>query len=160
MSLSMFYFYFFILFILFYLFYLFIYLFSLFELSFEHEQFLRIGRIFPQFSELCCDAKGISGPPFLLQLSKNGFSYVLVAKCLFTRYTFLRPIMTKTANNIAQALLEIFTAFGSPSIIISDNGTEFKNVIVKSLDELLKISHTFTVPYNPRTNGSAERASF
>ena len=41
----------------------------------------------------------------------------------------------------------------------SDNGTEFCNARVKQLLAEAGVNHTFTAPYNPRSNGVVERAN-
>jgi len=60
-------------------------------------------------------------------------------------------------ETIAKTLLCIFTTFGFPRIIQSDNGTEFVNRCVKALTEASLIDHRLITPYHPQANGAAER---
>ena len=49
-----------------------------------------------------------------------------------TKFTILRPLKTKTAEEVAYQLLDIFCLFGAPYILQSDNGREFANKLIKS----------------------------
>ena len=60
-------------------------------------------------------------------------------------------------KTIVKHLIQVFSNFGYPRILQSDNGSEFKNVTVKLLTESTGIDHRLTTPYHPRANGSAER---
>ena len=46
-------------------------------------------------------------------------------------------------------LLQIFMHMGIPHLLMSDNGSEFKNELDKKLIVLLGIKHIFTTPYHP-----------
>ena len=50
-----------------------------------------------------------------------------------TKWTVLRPLKTKKAEEIAENLVNIFCHFGSPLILHSDNGREFVNEVIHSL---------------------------
>jgi hypothetical protein len=88
--------------------------------------------------------------------STNGSNYVLLLVDIATRFVILRPIMDKTAESVSRALYMIFTDFGIPQIIQSDNGTEFSNLIINQIASLANIDHRFISPYHPRANGAAE----
>ncbi|XP_025262931.1 KRAB-A domain-containing protein 2-like [Camponotus floridanus] len=53
-----------------------------------------------------------------------------------TKFTILRPLKTKTAEEMAYQLIDIFCLFGAPCILQSDNGREFVNKIIKSLADM------------------------
>lgn len=60
------------------------------------------------------------------------------------KFVILKPIEFKRAELVASNSVDIFTLFGAPSVIHSDNGREFYNQIVSSLKVLwpeLKIVH-------------------
>ena len=66
----------------------------------------------------------------------------------------------KTAIEVAKALYELFGLFGSPKILQSDNGKEFRNGVVSALKLLapnLKIVHGRA--RHPQAQGSVERAN-
>ena len=49
-------------------------------------------------------------------------------------------------------LLNLIASFGAPDCIITDNGGEYKNRIIKEFCENHNITHRFTTPYNPQQN--------
>lgn len=77
-----------------------------------------------------------------------------------TKLLFLRPLQTKTANEVANELLKIFLEVGAPSILQSDNGREFTNSLISELVKMwpnLKILHGR--PRHPQSQGSIERSN-
>lgn len=93
-----------------------------------------------------------------LPTTVEGHNYVLVVVDLFTRFIFLEPMIAKSASDVSQALMKIFSQFGFPRELLSDNGSEFKNQVVKGLATLVGFTQKFSLPYNPRVNGAAENA--
>ncbi|CAN0047154.1 unnamed protein product, partial [Choristocarpus tenellus] len=60
--------------------------------------------------------------------------YVISAICQLTRFAFLILIPDKQEVTIAKALFEIiFSIFGAPEILHSDQGLEFENRLVLEL---------------------------
>ena len=51
----------------------------------------------------------------------------------------------------------VFLRHGTPRMLVSDNGTENINQIMKYIVEELRIKHIKTSTYNPRANGRIER---
>ena len=47
---------------------------------------------------------------------------------------------------------------GIPAILQTDNGSEYKNDIIKEFCETNNISHIFSSPRHPQTNGEIEVA--
>src|ERR1051325_8446554 len=60
----------------------------------------------------------------------------------------------KTVDFIYQ---EIICRYGCPEVILTDQGTHFKNKLVKKLCEKFEIRHKLSSPYHPQTNGLVER---
>ena len=89
--------------------------------------------------------------------TSDGYNYILVLVDVCSRFTILRALRDKSALSVARELLIIFTDFGFPKIIQSDNGKEFVNAIIESLFTTFKIDKRLTSPYHPRANGLAER---
>ena len=51
----------------------------------------------------------------------------------FSKFHLLFPLKTKAAKEVTQGLIErVFSVFGLPSILHSDNGSEFVNEILNS----------------------------
>lgn len=77
-----------------------------------------------------------------------------------TKFTILRPLKTKTAEEVAYQLIDIFCLFGAPCILQSDNGREFVNKIIKSLADMwpgMKLVNG--KPRHSQSQGSVERSN-
>lgn len=64
--------------------------------------------------------------------------FILVYQDHLTKFVLLRSLHSKRADEVAYHLLDIFTTFGPPNILHSDNGREFCSQIIKSLCEMWK----------------------
>ena len=77
-----------------------------------------------------------------------------------TKFVVLKPLKSKTSEEVAYNLLDIFTLIGAPSILQSDNGKEFVNKIIENLKLMwpeLQIVHG--KPRHSQSQGSVERAN-
>ena len=86
--------------------------------------------------------------------------WILVYQDHLTKFVQLRPVTSKRAPEIAYQLLDIFSIFGAPSILQSDNGREFVNSVITELSAMwdgLKIVHG--KPRHSQSQGSVERAN-
>ena len=86
--------------------------------------------------------------------------WILVYQDHLTKFVQLRPVTSKRAPEIAYQLLDIFSIFGAPSILQSDNGREFVNSVITELSAMwdgLKIVHG--KPRHSQTQGSVERVN-
>ena len=63
----------------------------------------------------------------------GSYKFTLNYQDHFTKFCILKSLKTKIASEIAYQLLDIFTTFGAPEILQSDNGREF---VVKVIQEL------------------------
>ena len=67
---------------------------------------------------------------------------------------------SKTAIEVATALFDIFSIFGVPYILQSDNGREFRNQIVSALKVMCpEMSMVHGRARHPQSQGSVERAN-
>ena len=83
--------------------------------------------------------------------------YVLTCVCCFSRWVWLVPISDKSAENIAKGLMRIFCDAGSfPTVLRSDNASEFVGRIVTSLNKMLEIKHITGSAYHPQSQGQGE----
>ena len=90
--------------------------------------------------------------------TKRGNKLILVIKDALTRYVEIVPIKAKNELVIAKELVEkIYCRHGAPAILISDNGTEFINELMKQICVLLNIGRISTTPYHPQANGLVEQ---
>ncbi|XP_045511256.1 KRAB-A domain-containing protein 2-like [Colias croceus] len=92
--------------------------------------------------------------------SDGEFKFIMVYQDHLTKFVQLRCLKSKRAEEVAYHLLDIFTTFGAPSILQSDNGREFANKVVKEVCAMwpeLKIVHG--KPRHSQSQGSVERAN-
>jgi len=81
----------------------------------------------------------------------------LVMVDAYTKWPEVHITKNMLASNTISKCREIFTNFGLPQTVVSDNGRTF---ISKEFQDFLKgngICHKKTAPYHPATNGLAER---
>ena len=77
-------------------------------------------------------------------LPDGELKWILNAQDHLTKFCHLRPLKAKTAKEVALCLYEIFCRFGAPVVLYSDNGKEFRNELITSLQLLwpdLQIVH-------------------
>ena len=66
------------------------------------------------------------------------YNFILNYQHHLTTFVLLRPLKSKTAEEVAYQLLDIFTTIGAPRVLHSDNGKEFANQVVNELKRLNK----------------------
>jgi hypothetical protein len=71
----------------------------------------------------------------------RGYSYILTAIDVFSRYAWGMPIKSKHSENIVNAFQDIFKMGRKPSQIQTDQGTEFENRIVQSFFKKHGVHH-------------------
>ncbi|XP_072398311.1 KRAB-A domain-containing protein 2-like [Diabrotica undecimpunctata] len=87
------------------------------------------------------------------------YKFIMVYQDHLSKFVQLRALKTKRAEEVAYHLLEVFTIFGVPHILHSDNGREFANKIIEevcSMWDELKIVHK--KPRHSQSQGSKERS--
>nr|GFA03817.1 retrovirus-related Pol polyprotein from transposon TNT 1-94 [Tanacetum cinerariifolium] len=92
--------------------------------------------------------------------SINEKRYVLVIVDDYSRYTWVQFLRSKDeAPEVIKTFLKrINVLFQSPVIIIrTDNGTEFKNQVLKEYFDCVGISHQMSYVRSPQQNGVVER---
>nr|XP_054768497.1 uncharacterized protein LOC129276082 [Lytechinus pictus] len=88
---------------------------------------------------------------------KRTYRYILTAIDVFSRYTWLRPMKTKSSTNVARHLSKFFDMFGTPTYIHHDQGTEFKGRVNIMLSHR-GIQDITSAPYHPDSQGKVERS--
>lgn len=66
-------------------------------------------------------------------------------------------IRRNSAYNAARTIIDWAAAFGVPKSQMSDGTMHFKNEIIRLVEKILNLSHHFTLPNCPWSNGSVER---
>ncbi|UYV76695.1 K02A2.6-like [Cordylochernes scorpioides] len=78
----------------------------------------------------------------------------------YTKWLEIVIIKDITSRTIIGHLREIFARFGLPELLVTDNGRQFVSSEFEEFTKINSIRHTKTSPYNPSTNGLAERYRF
>ena len=102
------------------------------------------------FSVIHVDHKG--------PLPRSGeYTNILVVVCALTRFTLYIPVPNVTAAETQKALMtHVFSIFGFPLVIVSDNGPAFRSNLQKQLADFFGFRHVPILPYNAAANGTAE----
>ena len=87
----------------------------------------------------------------ILRLPENekGFNGILVLIELVTRFSFAKPIRSKSTNEVASIITEYTCKFDPFEELLSDQGREFCNNVLESLKTNLGFKHIITSAYNP-----------
>ena len=103
------------------------------------------------WSKLAIDVIG----PFDRTAAGNKFALTIVD--MATRYPVAIPLKKVDTASTADALLKVFSDFGTPETLVSDNGGNFTSTMMTELLKALGISQIRVAPYNPQANGMVER---
>ena len=96
----------------------------------------------------------ILGP---LPETPEGHRWILLVVCAFTKFVELIPLKDTTAETVAVALVETFHRYGMPSVIVSDNGVQFRAKLLAEINRLLDVKHVFISAYHAQANSNVER---
>ena len=95
------------------------------------------------------------GPMFNHKVDLN---YCLVLVDSATRWPAAFPLRSLTAKHVCEALLKLWMITGIPTIISSDNGTNFTSKLNKELLKRVGCSPRFNTPGHPtQSTGLVER---
>jgi len=85
--------------------------------------------------------------------SANGHLWILTCMDSFTKWAEAFPLRSKEAEPIAKILVEqVFSRFGIPLSILSDQGKEVDGRIMREVCGLFGVEKLRTTPYKPSTN--------
>jgi len=116
----------------------------------------RIGYAPLQEPKFCMPGEHIHIDIMFLPESLKGYTQLLVMVDKFTRFVWLKPVLSKEKEAVSQAILEVFLSYGFPSTIKSDQGNEFVNSAVQEVCKLAGTQHNKVVAYNHHANGLVE----
>ena len=109
---------------------------------------LQLRVLIEPFEKLALDFVGPINPP-----SKQN-KYILVCTDYVTKWVEAKALPFATENVVVSFLFEdIFTCFGVPREIVTDQGTQFTSRLVQKLVDQYKIKHQKSTPYHPQANG-------
>ena len=99
-----------------------------------------------------CD---LSGP---FPTSQNGYKYLLIVICSFSKFLICVPIRDKTSLTVAKALVKhVYLVYSAPELLVHDHGGEFWSDVMADLARLLGIHVSKITLHRPSSNGVCER---
>ena len=97
----------------------------------------------------------LSGP---YPTTMSGNKYIKAFVDWYSGWPEAFAVPDKNGETVADLIIEqIFPRFGSCLQLVSDNGTENVNRVVRKTSERLKIDHVTTSVYHPQSNAKVER---
>jgi len=92
-----------------------------------------------------------------LQAENRAKKYILVCTDAFSKVVQLVVIPNKEEKTVADAFLAQWCyIFGFPKAIVTDQGKEFTNKLLKAILDASNVRHYTTAPYHPQSNGQTE----
>ena len=85
------------------------------------------------------------------------YKYLLVIVDYYSKWPEVYGVNTISSKTVIDKLRSLFSRYGLPKEIVSDNGTQFVSAEVKHFFERLDISHRRVALYAPHQNGLVER---
>ena len=86
----------------------------------------------------------------------NGQYYFILVDA-YSKWPEIFQMNRITSDETIQKLKQIFSRFGTPQILVSDNGTAFTSGTFANFCALNGIQHIKTPPFHPQSNGQVER---
>ena len=101
-------------------------------------------------------AMDFHGPIAPTSLHQN--KYIIAATDILSKFVVTKAVKDCTAQTAARFIKEdIISKFGTPRCILTDNGTHFTASMTEELLKHVGITHLYSTPYHPQTNGQIER---
>ena len=89
-------------------------------------------------------------------LSHNNNRYLLVIQDYMTKWVEAIPIPNQTAKRTTTELVNIFSRYGLPDILYSDQGRNFESTIVLQTLDAFGVAKSRTTAYHPAGDGLVE----
>lgn len=75
----------------------------------------------------------------------------------FSHYPEVIQLTSTTSASLINAMKSVFSRFGIPSTLVSDNGPQFVSSEMKKFASTYRFEQVTSSPYFPQSNGLAER---
>ncbi|XP_036340595.1 uncharacterized protein K02A2.6-like [Rhagoletis pomonella] len=86
--------------------------------------------------------------------SKKGNIGILIVLDHLTKYPLLKAVRNFNTTPICDYSKDLFSLFGTPEIVLTDNGKQFKSQQFNSLLTERGVKHVLTALYSPQANAS------
>ena len=83
---------------------------------------------------------------------------LLVVCDYYSNFIEVEKIHASTTQGVSRVLKNLFSRYGIPDVVISDNGPQFLSSEFADFARDWCFTHTTTSPYYPQSNGKAENA--
>ena len=112
----------------------------------------------PQQSLLYCEIFDVWGIDFMGPFPNSGGNlYILLSVDYVSKWVEAKATKTNDAKVVADFVKSrIFSRFGVPRAMISDQVIHFCNRTIEALMRKYGVTHKVSTPYHPQTNGQAE----
>ena len=90
-------------------------------------------------------------------LSTNNNRNLLVIQDYFTKWVEAVPLPDQTADRITGELVKLFSTYGHPEILHSDQGRNFESSILAQTLDAFGVHKSRTTAYHPQGDGMVER---
>ena len=104
---------------------------------------------------ICIDTIG----PINEEGQDSAYKHILVIIDAFSRFVRLYPVVDTSAESALGPLKDWVCTFGCPSEIVSDNGSQFVNELIKAFLDNSGIQHSLIHAYSKEENGLVERSN-
>ena len=89
--------------------------------------------------------------------SSYGHKYILLAMDYVSKWVEAIPTITCDAKAVLRFIRsKIFSRFGTPRVVISNEGSHFYNKLFASLMAKYGVKHQVTLAYHPQSNGQVK----
>ena len=92
-----------------------------------------------------------------LPRTSSGYKYLLTAMCLYTKFPVAIPLKRVDNLTVLNALMEIFSLYGFPMELLTDQGSVFTSHLTRLMCETFGIKKLQTSPYHPQSDGALEK---
>jgi hypothetical protein len=90
--------------------------------------------------------------------TKQGNKYIISLTDVLSKFVITRAVRDCTAATAARFVTEdVILKYGTPKCILTDNGTHFTASMMTELFKKIGVTHLYSTPYHPMTNGQIER---
>ena len=90
--------------------------------------------------------------------TNRGNRYIIAITDVLSKFVITRAVRDCTSETAARFVKEdVICKYGTPRCILTDNGTHFTSAMMNSLLKELGVTHLYSTPYHPQTNGQIER---
>jgi hypothetical protein len=90
--------------------------------------------------------------------SKHGNRYIISLTDVLSKFVIAKAVKDCSATTTVKFLInDVILKYGTPTCILTDNGTHFTSQLMNDLCQQLGVTHLYSTVYHPQTNGQIER---